>query len=117
MGHTFVTVYLEGTKKGEEMKVLVDTGATFTVIPKDLAERLGVPKLRKERVKLANGMEVKAEAGVVHIKIKEREAPTTVLIMDCEEPLLGVEALETLGLKVNPETEELEPTRSFVLRV
>ena len=56
MGHTFVNVYLEGTKKGEEMKVLVDTGATFTVIPKDLAERLGVPKLRKERVKLANGM-------------------------------------------------------------
>ena len=86
-------------------------------IPKVLAERLGVPKLRKERVKLANGMEVKAEAGVVHVKIKERKAPTTVLIMDCEEPLLCVEALETLGLKVNPETEELEPTRSFVLRV
>jgi len=97
----------------EEMKVLVDTSATFTVIPKDLAERLGVPKLRKERVKLANGMEVE----VVHIKINEREAPTTVLIMDCEEPLLGVEALGTLGLKVNPETEKLEPTRSFVLRV
>jgi aspartyl protease family protein len=105
-------------ERGDEMKVLVDTGATFTVIPKVLAERLGVPKLRKERVKLAtNGMEVKAEEGVVHVKIKEREAPTTVLIMDCEEPLLGVEALETLGLKVNPETEELEPTRSFVLRV
>ncbi|MGB2841189.1 MAG: hypothetical protein WBC40_01725 [Halobacteriota archaeon] len=25
--------------------------------------------------------------------------------------------LETLGLKVNQETEEIEPTRSFVLRV
>ena len=49
---------LEGRKKGEEMKVLVDTGATFTVISEDLAERLGVPKLKKERVKLANGMEI-----------------------------------------------------------
>ncbi len=117
MGHTFVNTHLEGRKKGEEVKMLVDTGATFTVIPKDLAERLGVPKLRKERVKLANGLEMEAEAGLLHIKIKEREAPTTVLIMDCEEPLLGVETLETLGLKVNPETEKLEPTRSFVLRV
>jgi len=54
---------------------------------------------------------------ILHIKIKERESPTTVLIMDCEEPLLGVEALKILGLKGNPETEELEPTRSFVLRV
>jgi clan AA aspartic protease len=117
MGYTFVNVYLEGTKKGEERKVLVDTGATFTVLLKNLAEKRGVPKLRKEWAKLANGMKVEAEAGVVHVKINEREAPTTVLIMDCEEPLLGAEALETLGLKVNPETEELEPTRSFVLRV
>ena len=117
MGHTFVNAYLEGRKKGEEVKMLVDTGATFTVIPKDLAERLDIPKLRKERVKLANGLEMEAEAGVVHVKIEEREAPATVLIMDCEEPLLGVESLETLGLKVNPETEKLEPTRSFVLRV
>ncbi|MCW3134634.1 MAG: hypothetical protein N2V78_09930 [Methanophagales archaeon] len=61
-------------------------------------------------------MEAEAEAGVVHVKINEREAPTTVLIMG-DEPLLGVETLETFGLKVNPETEKLEPTRSFVLRV
>jgi len=31
--------------------------------------------------------------------------------------LLGVETLEVLGLKANPETGELEPTRSFVVRV
>ena len=117
MGHTFVEAYLEGRKKGAEVKMLVDTGATFTVIPGDLAEELGIPKLGTESVKLANGMAMEAEAGIVHVKIKEREAPTTVLIMDCEEPLLGVETLETLGLKVNPETEKLEPTRSFVLRV
>ena len=97
--------------------MLVDTGAAFTVIPKDLAERLDIPKLREGGVKLANGMEMETEAGVVHVKIDAREAPSTVLIMDCEEPLLGVETLETLGLKVNPETEKLEPTRSFVLRV
>ncbi|MHC1636478.1 MAG: retroviral-like aspartic protease family protein, partial [Candidatus Methanospirareceae archaeon] len=82
MGHIFVKVYLKGRKKGEEVKMLVDTGAIFTVIPKDLAERLDIPKLRKEKVKLANGMEKEAEAGIVHVKINEREAPATVLIMD-----------------------------------
>jgi predicted aspartyl protease len=46
--------------------------------------------------------------------MNERVAPTTVLIMG-EEALLGVETLEVLGLKVNPETGELE-LRSFVVR-
>ncbi|MBT9141527.1 MAG: hypothetical protein DDT30_02119 [Dehalococcoidia bacterium] len=117
MGHVFVNAYLEGTMSGEEIRMLVDTGATFTAIPEELAERLGIPRLKPRRTKLADSREVDVEVGVVDsIRINGREIPTLVLIMG-DEPLLGVETLETLGLKVNPETGELEPTRSFVLRV
>jgi clan AA aspartic protease len=116
MGHVFVNAVLEGTKKSEAIRMLVDTGATFSAIAKETAERIGVPKLKPSKVKLADGREVEAEAGVVRVGINEREAPTTVLTMG-EEALLGVETLEVLGLKVNPETGELEPTRSFVVRV
>lgn len=96
--------------------MLVDTGATLSVIPRELADRLGVPRLGPRTVQLAGGKELAVEAGVVHVKINGREAPTTVLILG-NEPLLGVETLETLGLKVNPHTRQLEPARPFVLRL
>lgn len=115
MGHVFTQAYVEGLKSGENVRMLVDTGATLAVIPRDLGERLGVPTLKPRKVKLADGEEVEAEAGVVHITINGREAPTTVLIIG-EEPLLGVETLEILGLKVNPQTGELEPTRPYAVR-
>lgn len=116
MGHVFVDVVLEGTKQREKVRMLVDTGTTFSVIPRETAERIGVPRLKPSRVKLANGREVEVETGTVLIRVKGREAPTTVLVMGAEA-LLGGETLEVLGLKVSPETGELEPTRSFAVRV
>ncbi len=118
MGHTFVNVYLEGRKKGEEMKMLADTGATYTTIPKEMAERVGIliyPE--KVKVKVADKREVEAEIGITMVRVNDRRVPIKVVVMDCEEPLLGAEALESLGFKVNPETGEIEPTRSFVIRV
>jgi clan AA aspartic protease len=116
VGHVFVNVQLEGASSKEETTMLVDTGATLSTIPKDLADRLGVPRLGPRKVQLADGQELQVEAGVVHVKIDGREAPTTVLILG-NEPLLGVETLETLGLKVNPYTRQLEPARAFTLRL
>jgi clan AA aspartic protease len=115
MGHVFADAYVEGLKSGEKVKMLVDTGATLTMIPRDLAERLGVPTLKPRRVGLADGREIEAEAGLVSIEIDGREAPATVLVMG-REPSLGVETLEILGLRVNPQTGELEPTRSYTIR-
>lgn len=116
MGHVFAEVYLEGTIGAEKVTMLVDTGATLSTIPRELADRLGVPRLGPRRARLADGRELDVEAGVVHVKIDGREAPTLVLILG-DEPLLGVETLETLGLKVNPHTGELEPARAFTLRL
>jgi hypothetical protein len=38
-----------------------------------------------------------------------RTSPTTALLLPGAEPLLGVETLAALGLKVNPERLRLEP--------
>ena len=115
MGHVFVEAQLAGLKVAERVRMLVDTGAALTTISSDLAQRLGIPTLKPSKVRLADGREVEAKAGVVGLKVNGRKAPTTVLIMG-EEPLLGAEALETLGLRVNPTTGELEPTRSYSIR-
>lgn len=116
MGHVYATVRLTGSEKSEEAEMLVDTGATLTTIPRDLADRLGVPRLRQHKVTLADGRQVEAEAGVVMVRVAGREAPTTVLILG-QEPLLGVETLETLGLRVNPQAGRLEPTRGYAIRL
>ena len=39
----------------EELDALVDTGATFTIVPAPILERLGVTPDRTARLRLANG--------------------------------------------------------------
>src|SRR5213593_125102 len=72
---------------------------------------------RKQVIVLADGRRIEADAGVVMVEIGDRKAVSTVVIADCDEPLLGVETLETLGLAVDPTTGSLTPTRSFTVRL
>ena len=117
MGHVYQRVKL-GAVNEEELTILVDTGATLSLIPPALADRLGVTRLpRKQVIVLADGRRIEAEVGVVMVEIGDRRAPSTVVIADCDEPLLGVESLETLGLAVDPTTGSLKPTRSFTVRL
>jgi len=111
-------VHLEGAKTGERIRMLVDTGATYLVLPPSIGERLGIIEFpRKAKTILAGKRVVECEFGTALIQIEDREAPVTVILLDCPEPLLSAEALEALGLKVNPETGRLEPTRSYTVAV
>ena len=93
------------------------TGATFSILPLQIADQIGVSKLpRKIELHLANATCVEAEAGSVLAEVKGREVPATVVIWPGSEPILGVETLEGLGLKVNPETEGIEPSREWIAR-
>src|SRR5438094_5960301 len=115
MGHVYQRVKL-GAVNGEDLTILVDTGATLSLIPPALADRLGITRLpRKQVIVLADGRRIEAEVGVVMVEIGDRKAASTVA--DCDEPLLGVESLETLGLAVDPTTGSLKPTRSFTVRL
>jgi predicted aspartyl protease len=89
MGHVYQRVKL-GAVNEEELTILVDTGATLSLIPPALADRLGVTRLpRKQVIVLADGRRIEAEVGVVMVEIGDRRAPSTVVIADCDEPLLS----------------------------
>ncbi|ABL79096.1 hypothetical protein [Thermofilum pendens] len=45
---------------------------------------------------------------MAEVEVKGRKWPVLVAEVDAPVPLLGVYALETLGLRVNPTTGELE---------
>jgi len=113
MGHTYVelTVF---TSKGEykERGVMVDTGATYTILPQDILEKIGAFKLpTKVPLELGDGRTIEAETFAASAKIADREGPIIIASFENAKPLIGVQTLESLGLKVNPVTGELEETR------
>lgn len=97
--------------------MFVDTGATYSVIPKALANTLGISTLRRASMMLADGRRMKVNGGTALFKIGDREALATVLVADVVEPILGVETLEVLGLAVDPRRRRLTPTRSWTVRL
>ena len=117
MGHIRQDVSIKG-KKPANVRMLVDTGATFSVIPKALARELGIaPSRHSMMVTLADGRRRRWPFGLALFRIGDREVGSTLLVGDVAEPILGVETLEALGLAVDPRKGRLIPTRSYTVRV
>lgn len=117
MGHIHHKVRLRA-EKALTIRMLVDTGATFSVIPTSLARALGIRRPRRSvSVRLADGRRVRLGADLAIVKIDGREAPATILVGNVDEPILGVEALEALGLVVDPRKKRLSPSRPYAVRL
>ncbi|MGH7822457.1 MAG: aspartyl protease family protein [Candidatus Binatia bacterium] len=117
MGHVYVEATIRAKRK-LKARFLVDTGATCSVISPDLAKKVGMePSRLREKVHLANGNSVRAPTALGQIRIDGRETVTVFWIGECDEPLLGVEALEALGLAVDPRTGTLKATRPYATRL
>jgi predicted aspartyl protease len=117
MGHIHqdVKVTAESTR---DLSMFVDTGATFSVLPEALADELGVHRLsRTYRIGLADGSPIEMDVGTVILTVLNRTAPSTVLIGNVPEPILGVEALEALGLTVDPAGGKLIAKRGYAVRL
>ena len=116
MGHVTVDAELAGARRAR-VRILVDTGATYTVLPADLAQRLKITEApRRLKGRLADGRRKSMRAVTVFIRLLGREAADTALIGPRGiEPLLGAEALEALGLAVDPTSRKLKPTRTHAV--
>lgn len=111
VGHVSVTATVTA-RWSTRARFLVDSGATHTIVPPSLAQQVGAPTLpRRFVVSLADGRR-RLKACSVGVRVAGRTGPTIALILPGAEPLLGVETLEALGLKVNPDKRRLEPSRA-----
>lgn len=89
------------------VEALVDTGATFTVVPRALAESLQLPITGTRLVRTATG-DVQLDRGRALIQIDGQSEINPVLISDTLDKLLiGVITLETLSITVDPTRGEL----------
>ena len=93
-----------------ELKLLVDTGATWTWIPEPILRGIGLTPAFTRRVKLADGRVVERNAAIALITIGQETLPTLSLFGDeGSEPLLGAVTLEEFGLGVDPVGRTLIP--------
>ena len=112
MGHVYADARVFA-RWSTKLRFLVDTGATYTIVAPLVARQIGATPLpRRFRVSLADGSVRNLKACTMGIETCGRTAPMTALLLPGGESLLGVETLEALGLRVNPRSRKLEPSRA-----
>ena len=116
MGHFHVQALLTGpTGISESLDLFVDTGSTLIVLPRVVAERLQLRAGETFPVELADGGEATWAVAEIRVALEGREAPMLCFIADRGEPLLGVVALESLFLAVDPVGRRLVPTKALAM--
>jgi clan AA aspartic protease len=117
MSHVWVEARIANPLTSQEVKVvaLVDTGATFTVVPSWICEELGLRVVGKKRVETAKGYADLDESFAI-VEIEGKQGVTPVLISkEIKDALIGVLTLEALGLTVDPTTGKLKETWILLL--
>ena len=98
-------------KTFEELEVIVDTGSTNTVVPRDILERLRVPVTDTKPTRIADGSIITSRIGDTIIRLEGQVFPTPVTFAEPGEPsVLGVIALERAALAIDPLEQRLVPT-------
>ncbi len=92
------------------LDLLVDTGATWTMLPAEVVAQLGLTATRQRSVTLASGERVTYPAGQVAIQLNGEEVITVFLagLPRCLA-LLGAVTLEEFGLAPDPVRKALVP--------
>lgn len=97
--------------RSEEITALADTGATLTVIPGAILQRLGIQRLRKISLVLADGRRAGRDVGEAEVGVNGESVPCRIIFGESgDAALLGLTVLEQLGLAVDPVQRRLIPT-------
>jgi len=106
MGITKVALRVKNPKdesKFIEKEFLVDSGATFTLVPKPLLDKIGIRPTGEKTFVLADGKTIKRKTGEAIFEMNGDRAPGPVVIGKKNDSLLlGTLTLEAMGLVLDP---------------
>lgn len=112
MGATHVTVTIRNPAEPErtwEGLFLVDTGATDSLVPRPHLEAIGLQPEGIRTYELADGSKVELDITIARIEFMgELTAGAIIFGAADAEPLLGVTALESVGIEVDPVNQRLK---------
>ena len=100
------------------METLVDTGASFTVLPGMVLQGTGVTFHTRELFTLAYGWQVESDVVQTWVRIDGRSVLTPAVFgEEGEGALLGAYTLEGLGVGVDPTNRRLMPTPRLLMSI
>ena len=106
MGATHVTATVRNMANRErswEGLFLVDTGATDSLVPRPHLEAIGLVPERRRVYELADGRTITLDVGFGMIEFMGDVVAGTIIFGEADaEPILGVTALESAGIEVDP---------------
>jgi len=111
VGLTKARVVVKSLETGasREVELVVDRGSVFTWISRSVLEELGARPRRVKQFRTIDGRVVAREVGVATIVYEGCEGDVEVVFAEKgDAEVLGVVALETLGLEVDPVTGKLK---------
>jgi clan AA aspartic protease len=119
MGHVRVDLRIANPNSRDELlevkDALVDTGATFTTVPRSLADQLGLEVLGRHQTRTANGT-IQVDRSWAYIEIQGRDNMVPIWISDTyPDVLVGVVTLESLALAVDPKSGKLIDSELLLL--
>lgn len=101
-----------------DVQFLVDSGATYSLLPYDVWRQLGLSPRRTQAFTIADGTRIVRAVSGCRIALPQGETGDTPVILG--EPgdvaLLGLVTLEELGLVLNPFDRTLHPMEHLLLR-
>jgi clan AA aspartic protease len=112
MGATHVTVTVRNPAQPDrfwEGLFLVDAVTPDCLVPGTHLREIGLEPEGKRRYEFPDGAEKKMDIAVARIEFMGDFVGATVIYGDDNaEPILGVTALESVGIEVNPRTQQLK---------
>jgi len=120
MGLTHVDMKVMGLDrtKSSTVRLVVDSGVAFSVVPGEILRDLGVEPDDVQRFELANGETVERKVGSAWFEFQGRRGAGPVVFGEPgDADLLGVVTLECLGLAFDPLRRELKPLRLLMVRL
>lgn len=119
IGLTHVAVKLRSFVSNEtyEADFLVDSGATDSHVPASELSKIGVQPIGKMAYELANGEVEEYQFGLAEISfMNEVTAGRVIFGPDNAEPILGVTALESVGIVIDPANRTLKRLPAIPLK-
>jgi len=118
MGRTTAAVKICSPQDGTkcvETELIVDTGITYTWIRRERLEAIGVKPSKARKFRTIEGRTIEREVGEAVIECLGERAMSIVVFAERDDvEVMGVVALESLALEVDPVTRQLKKAESLL---
>jgi len=118
MGHTYAEIKIynpTNPDKKIDIKLLVDTGSTYTWIKRKKLDEIGIKIMGRRKFRTIENNVIEREIGEAVIECLGEKA-TRIVVFAGEDDIevIGIDTLEGLGLEIDPITKELRKSEALL---